>query len=77
MPDSLRPHGLEGPWNSPGQNIRVVSCTLCDPMDYKVHEILQARILEWLAVPSPGDLPNPGIKPRSPALWVDSLPAEP
>ena len=26
--------------------------------------------------PSPGDLPNPGIKPRSPALQVDSLPAE-
>ena len=28
-------------------------------------------------LPSPGDLPNPGIKPRSPALQVDSLPAEP
>ena len=27
--------------------------------------------------PSPGDLPNPGIKPRSPALQADSLPAEP
>ena len=27
--------------------------------------------------PSPGDLPNPGIKLRSPELWVDSLPAEP
>ena len=27
--------------------------------------------------PSPGDLPNPGIKPRYPALQVDSLPAEP
>ena len=39
--------------------------------------ILQARILEWVAFPSPGDLPNPGIKPRSPTLWVDSLPAEP
>ena len=26
---------------------------------------------------SPGDLPNLGIKPRSPALWADSLPAEP
>ena len=25
--------------------------TLCDPMDYTVHGILQARILEWLAVP--------------------------
>ena len=27
--------------------------------------ILQARILEWVAVPSPGDLPNPGIRPMS------------
>ena len=27
--------------------------------------------------PSPGDLPNPGIEPRSPAQQVDSLPAEP
>ena len=28
------------------------SCpTLCDPMDYKVHGILQARILEWVAFP--------------------------
>ena len=27
--------------------------------------------------PSPGDLPNPGIKPRSPALQADYLPAEP
>ena len=26
--------------------------------------------------PSPGDLPNPGIEPRSPTLQVDSLPAE-
>ena len=30
-----------------------------------------------LPFPSPGDLPNPGIKPSSPALQVDSLPAEP
>ena len=27
--------------------------------------------------PSPGDLPNPGTEPRSPALHVNSLPAEP
>ena len=30
-----------------------------------------------LPLPSPGDLPNPGIKPPSPALQVDSLPSEP
>ena len=41
------------------------------------HGILQARILEWVTIPSPGDLPNPRIEPRSPALQVDSLPAEP
>jgi len=39
--------------------------------------ILQARILEWVAVASSGDLPNTGIKPRSPALQLDSLPSEP
>ena len=39
--------------------------------------ILQARILEWVACPPPGDLPNPGIEPRSPALQGDSLSTEP
>ena len=42
-------------------------------MDYTVHGILQARILEWVGFLSPGDLPNPGIEPGSPALQVDSL----
>ena len=28
-------------------------------------------------IPSPGDLPNPGIEPGSPALQADSLPSEP
>ena len=41
-----------------------------------VHGILQARILEWVTFPSPGDLPDPGIKPGSPALQADSLPSE-
>ena len=92
------------------------SClTLCDPMDYAVHGILQARTLEWVAfpfsrgssnpgieprspncrqilcswttreaqeywsgksIPSPGDLPNPGIELGTPALQGDSLPTE-
>ena len=30
-----------------------------------------------LPFPSPGDLPNPGIKPGSPALQADTLPSEP
>ena len=53
------------------------SCpTLCDPMDYSppgssVHGILQAGILVQGAMPSPEDLPDPGIEPAfltSPAL---------
>ena len=50
--------------------------TLCEPIDI-VHGILQVRILEWEAFPSPGYLPNPGIEPRSPALQADSLLSEP
>ena len=46
-------------------------------MDYTVHGIVQARILEWVAFPFSRDLPNPGIEPRSPALQTDSLPAKP
>ena len=50
------------------------SCpTLCDPMDYTVHGILQARLLEWVAFPFSRGSPQA----RSPALEVDSLPAEP
>ena len=50
------------------------SCpTLCGPMDCippssSVHGILQARILEWVAISSSGELPNPEIKPGSPEL---------
>ena len=54
------------------------SClTLWDPVNPIVHEIPQAKILEWVAFPSPGDLPTPGMEPRSPTLQADSLPAEP
>ena len=44
-------------------------------MDYIVHGFLQVRILECVAFP--GVIPNPEIEPRSPALQVDSLFAEP
>ena len=59
------------------------SCpTLCDPMDCgppgsSVHGILQARILEWVAISFSRDLPDPGFIPGSLALQVDSLPSEP
>ena len=36
-----------------------------DPLGSSVHGILQARILEWVAMASPGDLPNPGMEPAS------------
>ena len=52
--------------------------TLCDPMDCSlpgasVHGILQARILERVAIP----FSNQEIEPRSPALQTNSLPSEP
>ena len=51
--------------------------TLCHPMDYTVHGILQARILEWVAFPFFRGFSQPWIEPRSPALQVDFLPTEP
>ena len=51
---SSRPHGLYGPWDSPGQNIGMGSFSLLQ-----------------------GIFPTQGLKPRSPALQSDSLPAEP
>ena len=59
--------------------------TLCNPIacslpSSSVHGILQVRVLEWVAnsfSKIPGDRPNPGIKPGSPALQADSLPTEP
>ena len=46
---------------------------LCDPMDYIVHGIIQARILEWVGIP----FSRESSQPRSPTLQADSLPAEP
>ena len=48
----------------------------CSPPGSSVHEICQARYWSGLPFPSPGDLPNPGIEPGSPALQADSLPTE-
>ena len=59
------------------------SCpTLCDPMDCNplgssVHGISQQEYWSGLPFPSAGDLPNPGIKPGSPALQAESFPSEP
>ena len=51
--------------------------TDCSPPGSSIHGISQTRILEWVAFPSPGHLPDPGIKPGSPALQADSLLSEP
>ena len=54
--------------------------TLCDPMAYQVPPSMGFSRQEcWsgLPFPSPGDLPDPGIKPGSPALQADALPTEP
>ena len=40
----------------------------CSPPGSSVHGISQARILERVAISHPGDLPDPGIEPASPAL---------
>ena len=58
------------------------SCpTLCDPMNCSlpsssVHGILQARILEWIAIPFSRGTSQPRMEPWSPALQADSLPFE-
>ena len=56
--------------------------TLCDPMGCSlpgssVHWIIQEEYWSGLPFPSPGDLPDPGIEPISPALQADSLLSEP
>ena len=39
--------------------------------------ILQSRIMQWVAISFPGELPDPGIEPRSPTLQADTIPSEP
>ena len=51
--------------------------TLCNPMDYTVQRILQARILEWVAIPSSRGSSQPRDQTQVSPLQVDSLPAEP
>ena len=49
----------------------------CSLPGSSVHGILQARIVEWAAIPPPGDLSNLGAETTSPALQADCLPTEP
>ena len=62
-----------------------VVSTLCDPMDWEPGALQAPPSMKFsrqeywsgLPFPSPGDLPDPEIKPRSPALQADSLSSEP
>ena len=89
--DSLWPHGLHSPWNSPGQNTGVGISLLqgISPIwDWTQGTHIAGRFFtSWATresqkywsgypIPSPVDLPDPGIEPRSPALQTDSLPTE-
>ena len=50
----------------------------CSPAGSSVHEIFQARVLEWVAISfSRGSYSDPGIEPGSPALQANALPSEP
>ena len=52
------------------------SCLILGSSGSSVRGILQAKILEWVAFPSPGDLPDSQIEHWSLALQTDSLPCE-
>ena len=62
-------------------SVTQLGLTLCNPMDVSppgssVPVISKARILKWIPISPPGDLPDAGIEamsPASPALQVDSL----
>ena len=68
MSDSFRPHGLEPTRNPPTKEPTRLLC----PWGFSKQEY-------WSRLPWPplGDLPNPGVESRSPALQIDSLPSEP
>ena len=54
------------------QSCRTLQPMNCSPPGSSVCGILQARLLQWVAILCSGDLPNPGIKPQSPALHRNS-----
>ena len=72
-------------WGVHACSVTELCPTLCDPMDYhtpgsSVLGISQARILEWVAISSSRNLPDPGIKPAcpvSPALAGRLITTEP
>ena len=83
MPSEDRSSRQHLEWTLPETMCLVTqSClTICDPMDCRgllfAWEFFRQEHGSGLPYPPSGYLPNPGIKPRSPALQADSLPAEP
>ena len=67
---------LQGIFPSQGSNPGLPPCsqTLYQLSHKRSPQILEC--ISYMHIPSPVDLPNPGIQPRSPALHVDSLPIE-
>ena len=90
--NSLQTHGLYSAWNSPGQDTRMGSGSFLQGIIptqgsnpglphsrqilYQLSHQGSPRILEWVAYSFSADFPDPGFKLGSPALQVDSLPAE-
>ena len=77
---SLQPGREPSPHCAPAHaQVLIHVLLLCDPMDCSppsssVHGLSRQEYWSGLPFPSPGDLPNLGVKPTSPALQVDSLP---
>ena len=64
-------------WTEEAESESRQSCpTLCNPMDYTVHGILQARILEWVAFAFSRGSSQPRDQTQVSALLADSLPTE-
>ena len=64
---------LQGTFPTQGSNPGLLHCKW---LLYQLSHKGSPGILEWVAYPSPVDLPDPGIKPGFPAFQADSLPAE-
>ena len=63
------------PWSRGGSESE--SCSVMTPRTIQPMEFSRPEYWSGEPFPSPGDPPNPGIEPRSPALQADSVPAEP
>ena len=61
----------------PGRSARLCDPMGCSPPGSSDHGILQARVLEWVAMPLQGIFPTQGLNPGLPALQADSLLREP